>query len=101
MTHAYFSFEKMISGMYLGELARVALKEMAQQGLLFGGQTGLLEERGRFSTRFMSDIGRYAVSFSQYSISRRIKCDTFRRFTIPQYHGSKTCESTLSSTLIP
>ncbi|VDO45901.1 unnamed protein product [Haemonchus placei] len=50
-------FEKMISGMYLGELARVALKEMAQQGLLFGGQTGLLEERGRFSTRFMSDIG--------------------------------------------
>nr|CDJ83089.1 Hexokinase domain containing protein [Haemonchus contortus] len=57
-------FEKMISGMYLGELARVALKEMAQQGLLFGGQTGLLEERGRFSTRFMSDIGRCAISFS-------------------------------------
>ncbi|KAK5981467.1 Phosphotransferase [Trichostrongylus colubriformis] len=49
-------FEKMISGMYLGEIVRMVVKELAQQGLLFGGETAPLARRGTFSTRFMSDI---------------------------------------------
>ncbi|KAK6012785.1 Hexokinase, partial [Ostertagia ostertagi] len=49
-------FEKMISGMYLGEVVRTVLKELAQQGLLLGGQTAPLLQKGRFSTRFISDI---------------------------------------------
>ncbi|VDO85495.1 unnamed protein product [Heligmosomoides polygyrus] len=49
-------FEKMISGLYLGELVRTVLKSLAQEGLIFGGQTAALQEKGRFSTRFISDI---------------------------------------------
>lgn len=49
--------EKMISGMYMGELVRLALVRFTNEGLLFGGQsTDMLNTRGRFFTKFVSEI---------------------------------------------
>ncbi|XP_030755565.1 hexokinase type 2 isoform X3 [Sitophilus oryzae] len=49
--------EKMISGMYMGELVRLALEKFTKEGLLFGGKgSDLLYERGRFYTKYVSEI---------------------------------------------
>lgn len=50
-------FEKMISGMYLGEIVRLVCIEMVSKGLLFGGiATDKLNEREAFLTKHVSDI---------------------------------------------
>ncbi|KAM8990772.1 hexokinase-2 isoform 1-T1 [Ara ararauna] len=50
-------FEKMISGMYMGELVRLILVKMAKEGLLFGGRlTPDLLTTGHFETRYISAI---------------------------------------------
>jgi hexokinase len=50
-------YEKMISGMYMGEVARQVLVDLTHAGLLFGGQTSApLEEKGRFYTKYISEI---------------------------------------------
>lgn len=50
-------FEKMISGMYMGELVRLILVKMAKEGLLFGGTlTPDLLTTGHFETRYVSAI---------------------------------------------
>ncbi|XP_065601126.1 LOW QUALITY PROTEIN: hexokinase-2-like [Cyrtonyx montezumae] len=50
-------FEKMISGMYMGELVRLILVKMAKEGLLFRGKLSSdLRTTGRFETRFVSAI---------------------------------------------
>ncbi|KAB5528744.1 hypothetical protein PHYPO_G00143710 [Pangasianodon hypophthalmus] len=50
-------FEKMISGMYMGELVRIILVKMAKEGLLFQGQTTPeLLVTGHFKTSYVSDI---------------------------------------------
>ncbi|XP_066570364.1 hexokinase-2 [Amia ocellicauda] len=50
-------FEKMISGMYMGELVRLILVQMAKEDLLFGGQiTADLLTTGHFETSFVSTI---------------------------------------------
>lgn len=47
----------MISGMYMGELVRLALVRFTKAGLLFGGRgSDLLNTRGRFYTKFVSEI---------------------------------------------
>ncbi|XP_073955563.1 hexokinase A isoform X3 [Choristoneura fumiferana] len=49
--------EKMISGMYLGELVRLALAKFTRMGLLFGGRgSDLLFQRGSFYTKYVSEI---------------------------------------------
>jgi len=49
--------EKMISGMYMGELVRLALVKFTKLGLLFGGQgTDLLFKRFQFFTKYVSEI---------------------------------------------
>ncbi|XP_060525904.1 hexokinase type 2 isoform X3 [Cylas formicarius] len=49
--------EKMISGMYMGELVRLALEKFTKEGLLFGGKgSDMLFERGRFYTKYVSEI---------------------------------------------
>ncbi|KOB66739.1 Hexokinase [Operophtera brumata] len=49
--------EKMISGMYLGELVRLALVKFTKMGLLFGGSgSDLLFQRGSFYTKYVSEI---------------------------------------------
>ncbi|XP_019721499.1 hexokinase-2-like isoform X2 [Hippocampus comes] len=51
------TFEKMISGMYLGEIVRLLLLRMTKDGLLFKGQASeaLLSPDG-FKTKYISDI---------------------------------------------
>ncbi|KAI9217595.1 putative glucokinase [Blastocladiella britannica] len=50
-------FEKLISGMYLGELTRLALLHLAERGALFGGKTtDELRTRESFHTAHMSAI---------------------------------------------
>jgi hexokinase len=49
--------EKMISGMYMGELTRLALERFTKEGLLFGGKASeALFTRGRFYTKYVSEI---------------------------------------------
>ena len=51
------SFEKMISGFYMGELVRLILVNMAKEQMIFQGQVtpGLLT-RGSFNTGHVSAI---------------------------------------------
>ncbi|XP_028276726.1 hexokinase-2-like [Parambassis ranga] len=50
-------FEKMISGMYLGEIVRLVLVRLTEDKLLFNGQTSeALLTQGKFETRFISEI---------------------------------------------
>lgn len=50
-------FEKMISGMYMGELARLVLEKIVDAGLLFGGKCPTdLKKRGKFFTKYVSEI---------------------------------------------
>ncbi|KAG7333851.1 hypothetical protein KOW79_002258 [Hemibagrus wyckioides] len=50
-------FEKMTSGMYLGEIVRQILIDLTKRGLLFRGRiTECLKTRGIFETRFLSQI---------------------------------------------
>lgn len=49
--------EKMISGMYMGELVRLVLVKFTKSGLLFGGQgSDLLFKRFQFFTKYVSEI---------------------------------------------
>ncbi|KAM8721480.1 hypothetical protein ACLKA7_007369 [Drosophila subpalustris] len=51
------TFEKMISGMYMGELVRLVLAKMTQNGILFNGQgSEVLFTRGLFFTKYVSEI---------------------------------------------
>lgn len=50
-------FEKMVSGMYMGELVRLILVKMAKEGLLFEGRiTPELLTRGKIETKHVSAI---------------------------------------------
>jgi hexokinase len=47
----------MISGMYMGELVRLALAKFTKAGLLFGGVgSDMLFEKGVFYTKYVSEI---------------------------------------------
>lgn len=51
------SFEKMISGMYLGEIVRLLLVKLTQEKLLFRGKLPeMLLTPGAFQTKFISEI---------------------------------------------
>ncbi|KAM7397666.1 hypothetical protein PAMA_005804 [Pampus argenteus] len=51
------TFEKMISGMYLGEIVRLLLVKLTEDKLLFKGQTSeALLTPGTFETKFISEI---------------------------------------------
>ena len=52
----------MISGMYMGEIARLILEKLRKNGLLFQGQgSEEMATRGRFYTKYVSEIERYLV----------------------------------------
>lgn len=81
--------EKMVSGMYLGELVRIVLKDLIGNGVLFEGRTSSLFKRpGNFKTEYtsiveddnsrnLSDINallkRLGVSNSTYTDRKLIK----------------------------
>ena len=50
-------FEKMISGMYMGEVVRQVLIDLVHEGLMFVGQnTENLFQHGRFYTKYVSEV---------------------------------------------
>jgi len=54
---AGYRFEKMISGMYMGEIVRLVLCELTMKGLLFNRQLSeQLFEPQRFYTKYISEI---------------------------------------------
>ena len=53
----FYSYEKMISGMYMGEIARLAIERLRKNNLLFEGEGSYhLSTRGRFYTKYVSEI---------------------------------------------
>ncbi|XP_053548275.1 hexokinase HKDC1 [Bombina bombina] len=53
-------FEKMISGLYMGELVRLILLKMAKQGLLFAGKTSTaLRTKGKIQTCHVASMEKY------------------------------------------
>ncbi|XP_036192837.1 hexokinase HKDC1 [Myotis myotis] len=53
-------FEKMISGLYLGELVRLILVKMTKAGLLFGGKkSSSLHTKGKIETRHVAAMEKY------------------------------------------
>ena len=52
------SMEKMISGMYMGEIVRLVLERLTMEGLLFRSVDTECDlfERGRFYTKYVSEI---------------------------------------------
>ena len=52
-------YEKMCSGMYLGEIVRNILIDLTRKGFLFRGQISeTLKTRGIFETKYLSQIER-------------------------------------------
>lgn len=55
------SYEKLISGKYMGELVRLVLMKLVNENLLFNGEASeILKRRGSFDTRFVSQVERWA-----------------------------------------
>ena len=53
-------YEKMISGMYMGEVTRLVLAQLTREGLLFDGMgPEMLFEPGQFFTKYLSEIERW------------------------------------------
>ncbi|KAG9344359.1 hypothetical protein JZ751_011028 [Albula glossodonta] len=53
-------FEKMISGLYMGELVRIILLKMTKEGLLFEGRASdALRTKGKFQTKHIALIEKY------------------------------------------
>lgn len=49
--------EKMISGMYMGELVRLIIEKCTDAGYLFNGKCSCdLKKRGKFFTKYVSEI---------------------------------------------
>ena len=54
-----YRFEKMTSGLYLGEIVRQVLLDLTRRGLLFRGHvTEALKTPGIFHTKYLSQIER-------------------------------------------
>uniref|UniRef100_A0A8C9NT74 hexokinase n=1 Tax=Serinus canaria TaxID=9135 RepID=A0A8C9NT74_SERCA len=59
-------YEKMTSGMYLGEIVRQILIDLTKQGLLFRGHISeSLWKRGIFETKFLSQIESHRLALPQ------------------------------------
>lgn len=53
------SYEKLISGKYMGELVRLVLMKLVNENLLFNSEASeLLKTRGSFETRYVSQVER-------------------------------------------
>ena len=67
MTRAYacvYSYEKLISGMYMGEIARRVIVECVARGGLFGGKlSDELNTPHRFYTKYVSEVEKYSLQF--------------------------------------
>lgn len=52
-------FEKMISGMYMGELVRYVLATLAKEKLVFDGDYDAISQPHCFPTKYVSEIEGY------------------------------------------
>jgi len=60
-------FEKMISGMYMGEIVRLVLCELTERKLLFQGvMSDELNEPNRFYTKYISEIERFVFTTAHF-----------------------------------
>lgn len=59
----------MISGMYMGELVRSVLYDLARQNLIFDGDYDAISTHGCFPTKFVSEIERYFKILKYYLIN--------------------------------
>uniref|UniRef100_A0A7M4EHY4 hexokinase n=1 Tax=Crocodylus porosus TaxID=8502 RepID=A0A7M4EHY4_CROPO len=58
-------FEKMISGLYLGEIVRLILLKMAKEGLLFNGEISTaLRTKGKIETKHVAAMEKYKDGLS-------------------------------------
>ena len=63
----------MISGMYMGEIARQVLVQLVDDGLLFQDkQCEALREKGMFFTKYISEIERYVCFTSLEDVMSEI-----------------------------
>lgn len=61
------SYEKLISGKYMGELVRLVLMKLVNENLLFNGEaTELLKTRGSFDSRFVSQVERWEPGYNTF-----------------------------------
>ena len=55
-----FRFEKMISGLFLGEIVRLVLVKLKENGVLFEEHwSEELEHPGRFYSKYVSEVLKY------------------------------------------
>uniref|UniRef100_I3KK26 hexokinase n=1 Tax=Oreochromis niloticus TaxID=8128 RepID=I3KK26_ORENI len=81
-------FEKMVSGMYMGELVRLILVKMAREGLLFEGRiTPELLTKGKIETKHVSAIEKYARRL--HKTVRRLVPDCDVRFLLSESGSGK------------
>ena len=67
--HCIISYEKMISGKYLGEIVRLALKDLICSGALCGGKSSTkLDTFEAFGTKYLSAIEGGYVMWMQREI---------------------------------
>lgn len=59
MFFVFFRHEKMVSGMYLGEIVRLVLVKLTKEKILFDGKApDILFKSGSFKTKYISEIER-------------------------------------------
>ncbi|CAM4631178.1 hexokinase-2 isoform X1 [Lepidochelys kempii] len=102
-------FEKMISGMYMGELVRLILVKMAKEELLFGGRlTPSLLTTGHFETGFVSAIEKEKEGLQKaHEILTRLGLDPSAEDCIATKHicqivstrSANLCAATLAAVL--
>uniref|UniRef100_A0A671L099 hexokinase n=1 Tax=Sinocyclocheilus anshuiensis TaxID=1608454 RepID=A0A671L099_9TELE len=81
-------FEKMVSGMYMGELVRLILVKMAKEGLLFEGRiTPELLTKGKIETKHVSAIEKYARRL--HKTVRRLVPESDVRFLLSESGSGK------------
>ncbi|XP_064631401.1 hexokinase-2-like isoform X8 [Lineus longissimus] len=71
-------FEKMISGMYMGEIVRLVLVKLAEDGHIFKGEvTEDLDTRERFYTKYVSEIESDIVNSEKNKKAEKENTDQF------------------------
>uniref|UniRef100_A0A8R1TNX6 Phosphotransferase n=1 Tax=Onchocerca volvulus TaxID=6282 RepID=A0A8R1TNX6_ONCVO len=66
-------FEKMISGMYMGEIVRVILAHLARQNLLFNGDYEAISKPHSFPTKYVSEVEREIMEDEERTFSKTMQ----------------------------
>uniref|UniRef100_A0A8C0NMZ7 Hexokinase-2 n=1 Tax=Canis lupus familiaris TaxID=9615 RepID=A0A8C0NMZ7_CANLF len=83
-------FEKMISGMYLGEIVRNILIDFTKRGLLFRGRISeRLKTRGIFETKFLSQIERSVPSCTTWGSRAPVMTASLSKRCALWWHGGQ------------